>query len=117
MCYRTVRFADSGRVVLSGIQVPNTFIQRAKGLLGREKLGANEGLLLENCSSIHMFGMKFALDIVFLDREWTVVKIVQNLAPWRMSACFKARHVLEMEAGNAARVGLTNGRKLLLCEN
>lgn len=82
---RYLSFADTGGIALSDVRVPGSFLQRARGLLGSDKLGPSEGLLLENCSSIHMFGMRFALDIVFLDREGTVIKIVENLAPWRMA--------------------------------
>jgi uncharacterized membrane protein (UPF0127 family) len=82
---------------------------QARGLLGRDSIGANEGLLFvrqrfEPFMWMHMFFMRFAIDIVFLDRHDRVVYICHNLRPWRVSPIlFSARKALELAAGAARR--------------
>jgi uncharacterized membrane protein (UPF0127 family) len=88
---------------------------RARGLLGRDSIGSDEGLLfvrqrIEPFMWMHMFFMRFAIDIVFLDRRDRVVHISHNLRPWRVSpVLFAARKALELAAGAAARSNTTVG--------
>ena len=89
---------------------------RMKGLLGRRGLDDGEGLLIRPTGSIHMFFMRFSIDAVFLDRELRILKVVSHLRPWRVSASKGAKQVLEMGAGEAARLGLEPGQQLLLDE-
>jgi uncharacterized membrane protein (UPF0127 family) len=70
-----------------------------RGLLGRDGLDADEGLLIERCSSIHTCFMHFDIDVVYLDADWRVVKKVFRLTPWRLSACWGAAHTVELPAG------------------
>ena len=62
------------------IHVARSFLQRARGLLGRAPLAADEALLIRPCSSIHTFGMRFAIDVVFIDAlpKSTVGKILRR---------------------------------------
>jgi uncharacterized protein len=87
---------------------------RMRGLLGRRGLAQGEGLLFQPAGSIHTFFMRFPIDAVFLDREQRVVRVVPNLRPWRTAGVRKARAVLELAAGEAARVGMTPGSALRL---
>jgi uncharacterized membrane protein (UPF0127 family) len=80
-----------------------------QGLLGRSGLERGEGLLLEPAGSIHTFFMRFPIDVVYLDGESRVVKVVRELRPWRASACRGAHAALELAAGEAARVRLEPG--------
>src|SRR6185436_14027598 len=57
------------------------FISRLRGLLGRDGLEPGSGLVIEPCTSVHMWGMKFALDIVHLDKKGKVLKVLPNLKP------------------------------------
>lgn len=81
------------------VRKADTFLQRLRGLLFTDSLPAHTGLLLENCNSIHMFGMRYALDIVFVDKRFRICKLVSHLKPWHMAGCFKARHTIELPAG------------------
>ena len=80
---------------------------QSRGLLGRERLEPGHGMLFDNGRFtpfmwMHMFFMKFAIDIIFLGREGRVLKISHTLRPWRVSAIvFGARRALELEAGAA----------------
>ncbi len=89
-----------------------TFWQRLKGLLGTGSLAAAQGLLLPGCSSIHMFGMRYPLDIVYLNRDGTILKVVADLQPWQISGCWQAAAVLEVGSGTAARQGWQAGVRL-----
>jgi uncharacterized membrane protein (UPF0127 family) len=82
---------------------------KSRGLLGRDRLEAGHGMLfergrLEPFMWMHMFFMRFAIDIVFLDSTDTVIRISHALKPWRVSAVvFGASRALELEAGAAIR--------------
>lgn len=89
---------------------------RMKGLLGRKSLNEDEGLLIVPCSSIHMIGMKFSLDVIFLTRENAVTDFVEHIAPGKIYAAKrghgKAHAALEVAAGTVAKTGLQRGDQL-----
>ena len=98
--------------LLPAVMLTSNPWERVRGLLGRPALGAGEGLLIDHCRSVHTVGMRYAIDLVFLGRDWVVKKIVNSLAPWRLAFCLGAAMVLEMTAGDAARLGITRGTQL-----
>jgi uncharacterized protein len=61
-----------------------------------------------------MWFMRFPIDAVFLDREHRVLRVVEHLAPWRVAGCRRAKAVIELPAGEAARVGLVPGERVFL---
>ena len=61
-----------------------------------------------------MFFMRFPIDAVFLDRELRVLRVAAALKPWRMASKRGAKAVLELPAGRCARVGVTEGDRLVL---
>lgn len=91
------------------IRVAERWWQRAIGLLATPEQSVADGLWLEPCNSVHMFGMRYPIDVVYLTNQGTVMKIVHRLAPLRMSACFKAHSVVELRAGLAAKLGIVVG--------
>jgi uncharacterized membrane protein (UPF0127 family) len=91
-----------------------TPLTRLRGLLGRAGLGRGEGIFLRPASSIHMWFMRFAIDAVFLDEEGRVLRVVADLRPWRVAGCRGAKAVVELAAGECARVGLHEGERLVL---
>ena len=95
LAYR-VEVADDGR-------------KRRKGLLGRESLAAGEGMWIVPCEAVHTFGMRFAIDVVYLDRNNVVVKTRHSVVPWRMSACLSAHSVLELAPGSVRSTGTSPG--------
>ena len=105
---------ENGEVICERCLLADTPWTRLRGLLGRRGLGADEGLLLRPAGSVHMLFMRFALDVVFLDRDDTVVKIVPGLRPWRFAAARGARRTLELASGAASRAGLKPGDRLVL---
>lgn len=107
---------EAGVVLLRRVSVARTFLQRARGLLGCKALSADEGLWLERCNAVHMFGMRIGLDVVFLSREGEVLRCVPSLQPWRMARCSGANSALEVAVGTISRLGLHAGKRLILCE-
>lgn len=84
---------------IARVEVARTTAERMRGLLGRNGLPPGQGMLIERCSSIHTLFMKFSLDVIFLDRDGTVRKVVRRLAPWRLAQAFGAADVVELAAG------------------
>lgn len=81
----------------------DTFSTRLFGLIPRSGLGEEEGLWLEPCAMIHMCFMRFAIDAVFLGEGGRVLRVLENLKPWRFSPWVPgARGVLELPAGRCA---------------
>ena len=103
---------DDGDVVCESCLLAETAFARLRGLLGRSGLLSGQGLLLRPASSIHTAFMRFAIDAIFLDPADRIVKVAAELRPWRVAACKGARAVLELPAGEAARLGLTPGVSL-----
>jgi uncharacterized protein len=103
----------TGRVLAERLQVPRTFAGRGLGLMFRRRLGEGEGMWIQPCNGIHMFGMRFAIDAVFLDRRLRVVRVVPRLRPWRMVPLVLLAHsVVELPAGIAESAGLKLGEML-----
>lgn len=107
----------AGRVILAEVMVAQTLRERLGGLLVLPPLRAGQGLLLLKCGSIHTVGMRYALDIVFLDRTGLIKKIVQDLRPLRQAGCWRAAVTLELPAGAAQRLGLQVGQQLRWNQN
>lgn len=66
------------------VSVARGFWGRARGLLGRRELPAAHGLLLQPCSALHTLGMRFALDVLFLDAQGRVVRVCRRVPPHRL---------------------------------
>jgi len=95
------------------IEVADTFFKRLRGLIGRNNLPQGCGLLIAPCNSIHMFFMKFDIDAVFIDKDFVIKKIVENVKTWTgLAFCFGAWAVVEFSAGEASRLNLVVGQKL-----
>ena len=85
-----------------------------RGLLGRGGLERGEGLLLKPCGSVHTLFMRFPIDVVFLDRELSVLAVRPAVPPWRTAGARGAKVALELAAGEAMRLGIEPGLRLRL---
>jgi uncharacterized protein len=94
------RFADLPRERILGFTVPvaTTRCARLLGLALLERSEAGEGLLIPRCRAVHTFGMRFALDLVFLDPGGRVVELRRSVPPRRLARCRAAVAVLELPA-------------------
>ncbi|MCB9771506.1 MAG: DUF192 domain-containing protein [Candidatus Omnitrophica bacterium] len=74
---------------------------RLVGLLKHDSLSDKEGMIITQCRSIHMFFMKFPIDVIFVDRKKVVVGLVRNIKPFRMSPYFwRASCAIELPSGS-----------------
>jgi uncharacterized membrane protein (UPF0127 family) len=106
----------SGEVVCERAGLADTPLSRLKGLLGRARLGSDEGLLIRPTSAIHTCFMRFPIDAVFLDRQLVVVGVKSELRPWRFASRRGAKAVLELAAGESRRRGIQAGERLELVD-
>jgi len=115
--YRIVNTRSKGAICERAV-CAMSLAERTGGLLGRECLPSGEALLIVSppwlrVMWLHTFGMRFAIDIVFLNSAMRVLKLEANVVPWRLSAVvLGARYVLEMSCGTIARTGIRCGDTL-----
>jgi hypothetical protein len=90
-----------GKVWVQHVELAATTWQRMRGLLGRRELPAGQGMLIDSCGSIHTVGMRFAIDVVFLDRTWRICRVCQNVRPGCLATLggWRAARTLEVGAG------------------
>ena len=109
-----------GTVLCERLERAATSLERSRGLLGRQSLEPDAGMLfaasrLTPFLWMHMFLMRFPIDIVFLNRDGRVLKIDHRLRPWRVSSLvFGARQALELAAGSAERSQTQPGDQIIL---
>ena len=96
-------------VLATSLEVADTSAKRNKGLLGRKELAFGEGLWILPCQSVHTFGMKFSIDLVYLDRKKRIRKVSTNVGPWRVSVCLSAHSVMELPSGTIHETGSRPG--------
>jgi len=94
--------------------IADSFLGRAVGLIPRTELAVGEGLRLTHTNSITMWFMRFAIDVVFVDKGGRVLKISERLAPWTVAAWAPAASdVLELPAGTAEATGTQVGDEIV----
>jgi hypothetical protein len=86
-------------VLADRVEVADSAANRNKGLLGRKGLELGEGLWIVPCSAVHTFGMRFTIDLVYVDRDKRVKKVRTSVPPWHMSVCVTAHSVVELASG------------------
>lgn len=95
--------------VASSVEIADTRKAKRRGLLGRASLASGSAMLLPSCCAVHTVGMRFAIDVAFLDAGGRIRKIVRNLPPWRIAMAPGAAMTIELAAGGldaqAVRVG------------
>jgi hypothetical protein len=107
--------ATRGTAIADDVRVADTHWTRFWGLQFTRTLPQGQGLWIKPCRQVHMFWMRYPIDVVFLDDTHRVVGLTADLRPWRISPLVKAAtSVLELPAGTIARTGLALGSQLTL---
>ena len=80
--------------------VADSFLTRMVGLLNKKSLQPDEALIITQCQSIHMFFMRFPIDVIFVDKQGRVVGLVERIKPFRLSPIFfKSIYAIEVSEG------------------
>ena len=93
------------RVVADLVELAETRKTRRRGLLGRESLQEGAALMIVPCFAIHTAFMRFAIDVVFIDKDGRVVRTVSRMQPWGIATAWRARAVVELPAGRLESLG------------
>ena len=103
---------ESPILLIEDAMLTGSVWERMRGLLWRPRLREREALLIDRCASVHTWGMRYPLDLAFMDRKWKIRKLVREVKPWRMAWCAAAAVTLEMPAGAIDRLKLETGMQL-----
>ena len=111
-----MRVENRTKAILLGdaIDVANTSSKRRTGLLKHAGLAKGQGLWIVPCEAVHTFGMKFSIDVLFLNKKRKVLKIREDMGRRRIALCLRAHSVLELPAGTIAATGTQPGDELEL---
>ena len=115
MASSAVAIANETRSTVLGerISVAETSLSRMVGLLRHKFLEPGSGLLIYPSQAIHTVGMKFGIDVLFVDRHWRVVALKSNMVPFRLSRIhWKARCVVELPVGTIDQTATAVGDQL-----
>ena len=97
-------------VLAEDVIMADGLFKRMKGLLGKKELKPGQGIILKPCNSVHTFFMHFPIDVIFVDKNNTVVKIIPFLAPSSISGVyFSAHRCFELPAGTIASSSTQEG--------
>ena len=107
---------EDGRIVCDSVTVADSALRRMRGLLGRRALPPDEGIVLRPAWSIHTAFMRFAIDVIFVDRVGRVARLIRDLRPWHVAAAFGASATIECAAGTIAARDVAIGDQLCLEE-
>ncbi|HSW48557.1 MAG TPA: DUF192 domain-containing protein [Bryobacteraceae bacterium] len=107
-----VRNLTRSSVLATQAGVADTSAARCVGLLRHSSLPEGHGLWIVPSEGIHTFGMKFPIDVAFLDRKKKVLKVRHRMGPRRLSLCLWAHSVLELPAGTLEATGTQRGDRL-----
>lgn len=101
------------QVLSDNCRFANSFLKRLLGLLGRNSLKPGEGLLIDNCHGIHTIGMRFKIDVLFLDKDLRVMRMASNVRPFSLGPVVNnAIYVLELPAGMLQRTHTETGDQI-----
>ncbi len=100
--------SDTSQYQLEGLQT-ESLTERLGGLLVLDKLTENQCLWITSCNSIHMIGMRYALDIIYLDKHNIVCGLKKHIKPWRVSFNWRAKSTIEALPNTINRLDIKLG--------
>lgn len=109
-----VRNLTRGTTIGSNVRVARSFLSRGRGLMMVADLAPESGLLIDPCSSIHMFFMRIPLDVLYVSRDNKVVRVQRSIKPWRVGPMVTrgAQYVIELPVGAIDQSGTDVGDQL-----
>lgn len=114
----TVQKVSDKKIIANRVVLADTAVSRMVGLLNRKTLKEGEGLIITQCRSIHMFFMKFPIDVIFIDKSGCVVGCVENIKPFQLSKIyFCADRAIELSSGVIAKSNVQLKDKIEIVQN
>ena len=106
---------DTGEVVVDQLMPAYSFGKRLKGLMFKRGLQPGVGVHIKPCQSIHTFFMKFPIDVIYIDKNMTIVGLEHSLPPGKLGGRFKNAHsVIEVTAGHISGRSILVGQVLII---
>lgn len=107
--------SSKNTILVSSLTSADHSLARILGLMGQKDF-QNKGLIITSCNQVHTFFMRFTIDCLFLDKSQSVIAVIPNLKPWRISPKIKnAEMVVELPAGTILK-SYTEAGDLILWE-
>ena len=104
---------SKGTIVAEKAEIADTVLSRLIGLLNRSSLHSDEALVITQCRSIHMFFMRFPIDVIFIDKNKVIIGLVKRILPFCMSPYFwRASSAIEVAAGTIEQTKVGKGDQL-----
>lgn len=112
---KLVRNETRATIVATDLAEARSFLSRGRGLMGRREFPTGSALLIDPCSSIHMFFMRFPIDVLYMDRSDRVVRVQKAIKPWRIGPLFTrgAKYVIELPTGSIEQSSTQVGDQLV----
>ena len=108
-----LRNAVTGAIVAGRVDRLSGFFARAFGLLARSSLEPDDGVWIDSCNAIHTIGMRASIDVIFVDRDGSVLRVERDVRPQRLALrCAPARAVIELGGGALVRAEVLAGDRL-----
>ena len=106
---------NNDELIANNVRLASSWSTRLIGLLSYSNLSEGEGLWIKPCKSIHTIGMRFNIDVIFLDRSLVIKKIINTVKPFRICRATKtSTSVVELPAGTLSTIKLVVGDKLIV---
>ena len=104
---------EKGTILANNAEVAKTPFKRAVGLLDRKSLSIGEALIIQPCNSIHTFFMRFPIDVVFVDTENKVIRVISSLRSFCITSVYwKSKFVIELPSGTLQNTSTVVGDSL-----
>jgi len=122
MCGKRLVDCMTGKVLADKVELAETFWRRFRGLMFRRNFRKGQALLFKLAKSgrygIHMFFVRFSIDLLYLNQDFVVVDIRRELRPWRIhTPKVNASYIVELPAGTISRTNVKIGHKLALAQS
>ena len=104
----------TGSILARTVELAVDSASRRRGLVGRDSLADLHALVLAPCNAVHTCFMQFAIDVLFVRRDGRVVKIVERMGAWRVTASLRAFATIELPAGTLRRSGSAYGDRIIV---
>lgn len=102
--------STQNNLIVDDVKVAENFFTRSIGLLSRNALSENEGLLIKPCCSIHTLFMKFSIDVLFVNKKNEIIALYENVKPWRILPIHPTSYyVIELASGQISNKKIEKG--------